>query len=81
MRKLPAQIQIPSDRPKEPAPGVYLTPREEEVLRLLMLGKSNKEIAAAFHITERTVKFHVKNLMSKSGVATRTALMALRRKT
>lgn len=49
-----------------------LTPREKEVLQWIALGKSNKEIASAFHITEKTVKTHVSNILSKLGLTART---------
>ncbi|MCC8438549.1 response regulator transcription factor [Brevibacillus sp. M2.1A] len=49
-----------------------LTPREKEVLQYVAHGKSNKEIAAAFHITEKTVKTHVSNILSKLGLTART---------
>ena len=49
-----------------------LTRREQEVLRLLAQGQSNKEIAAALVITERTVKFHVKSVFDKLGATNRT---------
>jgi DNA-binding NarL/FixJ family response regulator len=49
-----------------------LTPRELEVLRHIAGGMSNKEIAAAFGIAEKTVKTHVTNLLSKLGLADRT---------
>jgi DNA-binding NarL/FixJ family response regulator len=58
-----------------------LTTREGEVLRQLVLGKSNKEIGAALGITEQTVKSHVANLLAKLGVETRgqAAIEALKR--
>jgi NarL family two-component system response regulator LiaR len=49
-----------------------LTDRELEVLRLMAKGKSNKEIAKELYITESTVRFHVKNVLSKLGVRSRT---------
>ena len=49
-----------------------LTEREREVLQLLAQGKTNKEIAAALVITERTVKFHVSAILGKLGVGNRT---------
>ncbi len=49
-----------------------LTKRELEVLKLIVAGKSNKEIGAALTITEGTVKAHVNNLLGKLGVSDRT---------
>lgn len=49
-----------------------LTERELEVLRLIVAGKSNKEIGAALTIGEGTVKAHVNNLLGKLGVSDRT---------
>lgn len=55
------------------APLVF-TEREREVLQLLVSGRSNKEIAAALEIEERTVKMHIASLMRKAGVTNRIAL-------
>ncbi|MFN4294539.1 MAG: LuxR C-terminal-related transcriptional regulator [Thermoflexales bacterium] len=49
-----------------------LTGREQEVLRLLAEGLSNKEIAARLGISERTVAFHVSNILQKLGAVSRT---------
>ena len=49
-----------------------LTERENEVLRLLAQGQSNKQIARSLHIAEKTVKTHVSNILSKLGVQSRT---------
>ena len=51
---------------------VQLTPRELSALRLLANGNSNKEIAAALEISERTVKSHLGHLFEKLGVTSRT---------
>jgi DNA-binding NarL/FixJ family response regulator len=58
-----------------------LTPREIEVLRHLVLGESNKEIANALSIGEETVKTHVANTLAKLGVENRgqATVQALRR--
>jgi DNA-binding NarL/FixJ family response regulator len=58
-----------------------LTDRETEVLRLIVGGNSNKEIAAALFISEATVKTHINSLLSKLGVSDRTqaATTALQR--
>ncbi|WP_026583911.1 response regulator [Bacillus sp. J33] len=57
-----------------------LTKRELEVLREIAKGKSNKEIASSLYITEKTVKTHVSNLLSKLELADRTqaALFAVK---
>lgn len=57
-----------------------LTEREWGVLRLLARGQSNREIAQELQISETTVKTHVKNVLGKLGVPSRTqaALYALR---
>lgn len=49
-----------------------LTERESDVLRLLAQGQSNKQIARNLHITDKTVKTHVSNILGKLGVQSRT---------
>lgn len=52
--------------------GPGLTPRELDVLRLIVAGNSNKEIGEGLHISEATVKTHINNILSKLGVTDRT---------
>lgn len=61
--------------------GEPLTGRERDVLRLMVAGQSNKQIAAALFITEGTVKVHASRVFEKLGVSDRTqaATAALRR--
>ncbi|HEU4798047.1 MAG TPA: response regulator transcription factor [bacterium] len=54
-----------------------LSPREREVLRLFADGHSNKQIARALGITERTVKFHVTSILNKLGAENRAQAVAL----
>lgn len=54
-----------------PDSGEWLTPREVEVLRLLAQGASNRDIADALTVAERTVKSHVTNILSKMAVTSR----------
>lgn len=50
-----------------------LTPAESNVLRMIVVGMSNKEIAFALDVSENTVKTHVKNIFDKIGVSDRTS--------
>ena len=58
---------LPPDMPGEP-----LTPRELEVFELLAKGLANREIAQALDISSHTAKFHVAQILEKTGAATRT---------
>jgi len=76
--RIPAAV---ADRLAERLSGNALTERETEVLRTIVAGKSNKEIASALFISEATVKTHINNLLSKLGATDRTqaARIALQR--
>jgi two-component system, NarL family, response regulator LiaR len=54
-----------------------LTEREMEVLRYLVQGCSNKEIALNLHITEKTVKAHVGSILNKFGATSRTQAVVI----
>jgi DNA-binding CsgD family transcriptional regulator len=54
-----------------------LTEREREVLRLVALGKSNREIAAELFIAPKTASVHVSNILGKLGAASRTEAAAI----
>jgi DNA-binding CsgD family transcriptional regulator len=60
-------------RPAANAPG--LSRREQDVLEALLQNMSNKEIATRLNISERTVKFHVSNLLAKFSVQRRSDLI------
>ncbi len=53
-----------------------LTVREQEVLKLILSGKSNRDIAAALFISENTVKTHARNIFSKYDVSSRAELIS-----
>jgi DNA-binding NarL/FixJ family response regulator len=75
-RKVLARLLEQSMREPEIAKAVpvRLTRRELEVLRLLVLGHPNRQIALALGVDEGTVKAHMGRLMRKAGVDNRTAL-------
>jgi DNA-binding CsgD family transcriptional regulator len=53
-----------------------LTSRETEVLRLLVTGLQDKEIAALLSVSPRTIRFHISHIFEKSGVFSRSRLIA-----
>jgi DNA-binding CsgD family transcriptional regulator len=58
-------------------PLAALHPREREVLAQIALGRRNRDIALALHISESTVKFHVANILGKLGAGSRGEAAAL----
>lgn len=58
-----------------PEVGIHLTPREKDVLKLLMKGASNQDIADALGLKIVTVKLHIGNLFKKFGVKNRTQVV------
>ncbi|WP_312757209.1 response regulator [Pulveribacter sp.] len=77
MGKLVAAFQsqgVPEPAPAPAAaeePGTPLSPREEDVLREIARGASNKEIARTLDIAETTVKIHVQHILRKLGLSSR----------
>ena len=57
-------------------PGHSLTAREGQVLQFLMRRLTNKEISNALSISERTVKYHVSNILSKLQLEDRRGLLS-----
>jgi ATP/maltotriose-dependent transcriptional regulator MalT len=70
-----ARIQLPSLGSGQATAGAPvsfgLTAREQEVLRLVAAGRSNRDIAAELFISHRTASVHVSNILSKLGVSSR----------
>jgi DNA-binding CsgD family transcriptional regulator len=61
----------------EPVPGLDITAREAEVLKLLATGRTNREIAKALFISEKTASVHVSHLLRKLGVGSRVEAAAV----
>lgn len=59
------------------SPTAPLSPREHDVLALLVAGRSNQSIAEALRISHRTVEVHVSNVLRKHEVRSRTKLLSL----
>jgi LuxR family maltose regulon positive regulatory protein len=57
-----------------------LTPREQDILRALLRGGSNKVIARAIDLNENAVKFHLKNIFRKLGVSSRAMAVSMAEK-
>ena len=73
-------VTIPLDPPARQladVAGWKLGERELEVLQLLAAGQRNRAIAGQLHISENTVKFHLRNIFRKTGASSRTEAIAL----
>ena len=66
--------QYRSTAKESPAKNYGLTPRELEMVKAVVSGYPNKEIAAQFSISEQTVKHHITNIFDKLGVYNRLEL-------
>ncbi len=78
--RAPFLLRLAAGNDAEPADPFNLSPREREVLGVLVEGRSNREIARRLFISERTVAVHVRNILAKLGVSGRVeaATVALR---
>jgi DNA-binding NarL/FixJ family response regulator len=72
-----AQHPQPAAAAAKPAPDrlAALTAREREIVRLIVAGASNKQVASELDISERTVKGHLSNIFQKLGVEDRLKLV------
>lgn len=76
---LPAQTALAVSAPSLPPtlPVLALSKREREILRMVVQGSPNKEIARTLHRSERTIKTHLTAMFTKLGVDNRTQAAAL----
>ncbi|QLE54716.1 response regulator transcription factor [Nostoc sp. TCL26-01] len=73
VKKLLTQFPNTSTQTPPIPPNIAeLTPREKEVLKLIAIGASNREIAQQLYISEGTVKNHVTNILNRLGLRDRT---------
>jgi predicted ATPase/DNA-binding CsgD family transcriptional regulator len=78
LRAVGAQSDWPLEPPR--ADDGVLSPREQDVIRLVAEGATNKEIAATLQVAETTARFHVASLLSKLGATNRTQAVTLARR-
>ena len=74
---IPLHDAIPAPETASVRRLAELRDREREVLELMISGLRNRDIAARLYISERTVKFHVSNILAKLQVGSRTEAIAL----
>jgi DNA-binding NarL/FixJ family response regulator len=74
VEKIMAKVPMiaPPTPPTPPSSWDELTPREQDVLRLIAKGASNREIARSLYISEGTVKNHVTNILNRLNLRDRT---------
>ncbi len=69
-------LETGAERKPAPEAEANLSPREDEVLRLVSQGATNKEIGDSLFISENTVKTHLRNIMDKLHLANRSQAAA-----
>jgi PAS domain S-box-containing protein len=74
------QIRDWSVEQGDPAPHPHLTPRQTEVLRMLEHGRSTTQIAEQLHLSQETVRNHVRHLLRALGVNSRLEAVAVARR-
>ena len=74
------QLSDVHDEPADPPAHPALTPRQTEILRLLVLGYSTRQMAEELHLSTETVRNHVRNVLQGLGVHSRLEAVALARR-
>ena len=72
---LSSAIETALDRPCTPACCASLTQTETQVLRLILAGMTNLDMARVFHRSKRTIEVHRRNVMRKLGVSSVAGLV------
>jgi ATP/maltotriose-dependent transcriptional regulator MalT len=73
----PRPAPAPADSADEGGELAALTPREREVAALVAEGRTNRQIGAQLHLSEKTIEKHVSSAMAKLGVSSRTGIARL----
>jgi len=73
--RLDSALQTALDRPRTPACCARLTQTETQVLRLVLAGMTNHDMARVFHRSRRTIEVHRRNVMRKLGVSSVAGLV------
>ena len=68
------KVQIAPPARKAPAPPPTLSKLEVQILHLMVEGMTNREIAVQVHLSQNTIKFHVRQILQKTGASNRTEL-------
>jgi PAS domain S-box-containing protein len=68
---------VEEDAPPPSQPHPHLTPRQSQVLQLLMDGRSTAQIAAELHLSQETVRNHVRHILRALGVHSRLEAVAV----
>ena len=73
----PALASVSAAATPEPGSASLLTPKEQDVLKLLAEGLPNKDVVSRLEVSEHTVKFHVNSIMGKLNAQSRTEAVIL----
>ena len=73
--------RVPDRRPADPVEALGLTSRERDVLRLVAVGRTNRQIAEELFISPKTASVHVSNILAKLGVSGRGEAAAVAHRT
>jgi len=60
--------------PRTSSVGPALSPLEKQIIRLVVAGRTNREVAAEIHLSQNTVKFHMRQILEKTGASNLTEL-------
>lgn len=71
-----ASADEPEDRPGAQAPAAELTWRQREVLEMIAAGMTYKEVGAALHVSENTVKYHMREILRRLHAKNREQVVA-----